>query len=355
MYNTMKKIKTIKIGSTVVGSDHPCYIIAEIGSNFDGSLQQAKKLIKLAKECGANAVKFQSFKTDLLLSKKGFDKKSAFQAKWKKSVWKTYQDAEFPRRWHKVLNNFSKKNRIQFFTSPWDFEAVDLLIELDVPAIKIGSGDITYFEMLRYVGKTGKPVILATGASNMKEVKNAVKIIKSTGNNKIILLHSVVQYPSPIQESNLKVLETLRRKFNLNVGYSDHSPGSLIALSSVVLGAKMIEKHFTINPKSVGPDHPHSMDPKSFKKMIDDIRIIEKSMGDGKKNPVSSETETRIIQRRGIWTVNEIKKGEKINGENTKVLRPYSGISASKYEKIVGKKATRSLKSHYALKENDFK
>ena len=153
----------------------------------------------------------------------------------------------------------------------------------------------------------------------------------------------------------MKVLETLRRKFNLNVGYSDHSPGSLIALSSVVLGAKMIEKHFTINPKSVGPDHPHSMDPKSFKKMIDDIRIIEKSMGSGEKNPVSSEAETRVIQRRGIWTVNAIKKGEKINSENTKVIRPYSGISASKNEKIVGKKATRNLKSHYALKESDFK
>ena len=344
----MKKIKTIKIGNVMVGSGHPCYVIAEIGSNFDGNLQKAKKLIKLAKECGADAVKFQSFKTDLLLSKKGF-------VKWKKSVWKTYQDAEFPRKWHKLLNNFSKKNRIQFFASPWDFEAVDLLIELDVPAIKIGSGDITYFEMLRYVGKTGKPVILATGASNMKEVESAVKIIKSTGNNKIILLHSVVQYPSPIQEANLKVLETLRKKFNLNVGYSDHSPGSLIALSSVVLGAKMIEKHFTIDPKSIGPDHPHSMDPKSFKKMIDDIRTIEKSMGNGKKNPVSSEAETRIIQRRGIWTVNEIKKGEKINSENIKALRPYSGISASKYEKIIGKKATRNLKSHYALKENDFK
>ena len=355
MDNTMKKIKTVKIGKTVVGSGHPCYIIAEIGSNFDGSLQKAKKLIKLAKECGADAVKFQSFKTDLLLSKRGFGKKSAFQVKWKKSVWKTYQNAEFPRKWHKVLNNFSKKNRIQFFTSPWDFEAVDLLMELDVPAIKIGSGDITYFEMLRYVGKTGKPVILATGASNMKEVESAVKIIKSTGNNKIILLHSVVQYPSPIQESNLKVLKTLRRKFNLNVGYSDHSPGSLIALSSVVLGAKMIEKHFTINPKSVGPDHPHSMDPKSFKKMIDDIRIIEKSMGDGKKNPVSSEIETRIIQRRGIWTVSEIKKGEKMTKKNIKALRPYSGISASKYEKIVGTRAVRNLKSYYALKESDFK
>jgi len=355
MYNTMKKIKTIKIGSTVVGSDHPCYIIAEIGSNFDGSLQQAKKLIKLAKECGANAVKFQSFKTDLLLSKKGFDKKSTFQAKWKKSVWKTYQDAEFPRKWHEVLNNFSKKNRIQFFTSPWDFEAVDILMKLDVPVIKIGSGDITYFEMLKYVGKTGKPVILSTGASNMKEVESAVKIIKSTGNNKIILLHSVVQYPSLIQESNLNVLETLRKKFNLNVGYSDHSPGSLIALSSVVLGAKMIEKHFTINPESTGPDHPHSMNPKSFKKMIDDIRTIEKSMGDGKKNPVSSEIETRIIQRRGIWTVSEIKKGEKMTKKNIKALRPYSGISASKYEKIVGTRAVRNLKSYYALKESDFK
>jgi len=317
--------------------------------------KKQKKLIKLAKNCGANAVKFQSFKTDLLLSKNGFSRKNAFQAKWKKSVWETYQDAEFPRKWHKILNDFSTKNGIQFFTSPWDFEAVDLLKELDVPIIKIGSGDITYFEMLKYIGKTGKPIILSTGASNMKEVEDAVKIIKSTGNKKIILLHSVVQYPSPIQEANLKALETLRKKFNLNVGYSDHSPGSLIVLSSVALGAKMIEKHFTINPKSTGPDHPHSMDPRSFKKMVGEIRTIEKAMGDGKKIPVVSETETRIIQRRGIWTVKEIKKGEKMNKENIKALRPYSEISASKYEKIIGTKAVRNLKSHYALKENDFK
>ena len=350
----MEEIKIVKIGKIKVGPNYPCYIIAEIGSNFDGSLEKAKKLIKLAKNCGANAVKFQSFKTDLLLSRGGFEEKNAFQAKWKKSVWKTYEDAEFPRKWHKILNNFAKKNDIQFFTSPWDLEAVDLLKELDVPVIKIGSGDITYFEMLKYVGKTNKPIILATGASNLKEVEDAVKIIKSTGNDKIILLHSVVQYPSPIEEANLKALETLQKKFKLNVGYSDHSPGSLIALSSVVLGAKIIEKHFTINPKSIGPDHPHSMDPKSFKKMIDEIRLIEKSMGDGKKNPVKSENETRIIQRRGIWTVKEIKKGEKMTLDNIKALRPFSGITASKYEKIIGKKATKNLRSEYALKENDF-
>ena len=336
------KVKPVKLGRRFVGEGHKCYFIAEIGSNFDGSLAKAKKLIKLAKESGADAAKFQSFKTDLLLSKKGFEKKDAFQSKWKKSVWKTYEDAELPRNWHKKLSDYAKKIGIHFFSSPWDFEAVDILTKLNVPAFKIGSGDITHFELLKYIASKGKPVLLATGASNINEVQDALNIIKSTGNNQIILLHSVVQYPSPIEDANLCVLNTLKNKFLLNVGYSDHSPGYLIPLSSVALGACVIEKHFTLNPLDEGPDHPHSMSPSSFKEMVKNIRILEKSMGNGIKKVEQSEKETRIIQRRGIWTVKIIKKGEKFNKMNIKALRPVFGISASKYEKFLGKKATRN-------------
>jgi len=342
-------IEPIRIGKKVVGKGFPSYIIAEIGSNFDGSLSKAKKLIKLAKQSGADAAKFQSFRTELLLSKNGFEKKSSFQSKWKSSVWETYKNAELPRQWHKKLNDYAKKIGIHFFTSPWDFEAVDLLCKLKVPAIKIGSGDITYHELLKYVASKQKPVLLATGASDLNEVNEAINVIKSTGNNKIILMHSVVQYPSNIQDANLSVLPLLKQKFKLHVGYSDHSPGPLIALASVSLGATVIEKHFTTDSSLVGPDHPHSMNPASFKEMVVQIRTIEKAMGNGIKKPVQSEKETRILQRRGIWTVKNISKGEKFDRENIKALRPAIGSSASNFQKFLGKKAKKDFSPFEAL------
>jgi len=346
-------LKSIKIGKRNVGDGNPCYIIAEIGSNFDGSLIKAKKLIRLAKKCGADAAKFQSFKTEKLLSKKGFEKKLAFQSRWKKPVWQVYKEAEFPRSWHKELNCYAKKIGIDFFTSPWDFEAVELLKKLNVPAIKVGSGDITYLEILKRIGKTKKPVLLATGASTMDEVAAAIKTIKSTGNKKIILMHSVTQYPSPIDEANVQVIKSLKKKFKLNVGYSDHSPGSLVVLTSIALGGSIIEKHFTLNPKAKGPDHPHSMDPKSFSKMVNDIRTIEKALGSGTKKIEKSEKETRILQRRGIWTVKNIKKNQRFTSENIQALRPVLGLSASKYQLIIGKKAKRSISEYEPIQKRD--
>ena len=333
----------------MVGAGYSCYVIAEIGSNFDGSLMKAKKLIKLAKKCGADAAKFQSFKTEELLSRNGFERKSAFQSRWKKSVWQVYKDAELPRKWHKELNNYAKKIGIHFFTSPWDFDAVNLLKKLNVPAIKVGSGDITYLEILKKIGALKKPIFLATGASTIKEVSDAIKAIKSTGNHKIILMHSVTQYPSPIEQANLNVLQTLMKKFRLNVGYSDHSPGSLVPLASVALGASVIEKHFSLNPKSKGPDHLHSMSPESFAKMVQDIRTLEKALGNGQKRIEKSEKETRIVQRRGIWTIKKIKKGEKFNNNNIKPLRPVKGMSASNYKEILGRKAARDFRPYESL------
>ena len=347
-------LKPMKIGKRTVGNGYPCYIIAEIGSNFDGSLTKAKKLIKLAKKCGANAAKFQAFKTENLISKNGFDQKSAFQKRWKKSVWDVYKNAELPREWHKELYSYSRKIGIDFFTSPWDFEAVDLLTKLKVPAIKIGSGDITYDEILKYIGTKKLPILLATGASTINEISHAIKTIKSTGNNKIILMQSITEYPSPITDANLRVLKTLQKKFNLNVGYSDHSPGSLICLASVAMGGCIIEKHFTLDPKLNGPDHPHSMSPKDFESMIKQIRLLETAFGDGNKKVEKSEKLTRIIQRRGIWTIKPIKKNEKFSRENIRALRPVKGISASKYEFVLGKKSKRNFSSYSPIRDSDF-
>lgn len=346
-------VKPIKIGKKLVGENHPCYIIAEIGSNFNGSLTLAKKLIKLAKKSGANAAKFQTFRTEDLISKKGFEQKNAFQKKWKKSVWDVYKNAEFPREWHTELSSYCKKLKIDFFTSPWDFDAVDSLVKSKSPVIKIGSGDITYLEILKYIGSKNLPVLLATGASTLEEISLAVKTIKSTGNDKIILMQSITQYPSQISDANIRVLQTLKNKFNLNIGYSDHSPGSLVSLCSVAVGACVIEKHFTLDPKMAGPDHPHSMSPSSFQSMVKEIRTLETALGTGVKKVENSEKQTRIIQRRGIWTIKSLKKGEKFTRENIRSLRPVKGLSSLHYEKLLGKKCKRDMKEFHPISKND--
>ena len=238
-----KKIKSLKINKRWIGENKPCYIIAEIGSNFNGDINLAKKLIKKAKDSGGDAAKFQSFKTEEILSKKGFERKVSFQSNWKKSVWNVYRDAELPIEWIENLNKFSKTCGIQFLSAPYHKDAVDELIRQNIPAIKIGSGEITNIKFLRYIGKTKKPIFLATGASTEKEIDLAVKTILKTGNNKIVLMQATTQYPSPIEDTNLRVITMLKNRYHLNVGYSDHTlPGDMKILEI----AKMV--NFQIQP-----------------------------------------------------------------------------------------------------------
>jgi N-acetylneuraminate synthase len=342
-------IKPVKIGENFVGKSKKCYIIAEIGSNFDGSIKKAKKLIYAAKKCGADAAKFQSFKAEEFISKKGFEN-SPFESKFKNSAFDLYKQVELPRTWNSELNSYAKKLGIDFFTSPWDNDAVDDLLKINSPVIKIGSGDITNLEFLKYVGNKKKPVLLATGASTLREISEAVNVVKSTGNNKIILLHCVVSYPSPIEEANLRVLDTIRNKFQLNVGYSDHSPGDLVPLASVANGACVIEKHFTLNRTDNGPDHAVALDPDGFSKMVKNIRLLESALGDGIKKPMPSEKDNRIYYRRGIWTTTKIKKGDSFTSDNIKTMRPAKGLPASKFKFLLGKKAKRNFVPYQSLK-----
>ena len=348
-------MKQIKIGSKILGSDKPTYIIAEIGSNFDGSFEKAKKLVDLAKDSGADCAKFQSFLTDKLLSEKGFEKSRSFQSKWKKPVWQVYRDAEFPRNWHEKLAKYAKKRKIDFMSTPYDYEAVDLLDSIGIPAFKIGSGDITYLQFLKYIARKNKPILLPTGASSIQEIKQAINAIKSTNNNKIILMQSVTQYPSPLEDSNVKAMIKMGDQFKLNYGYSDHTAGIVVPLTSVALGACIIEKHFTDDKKNSGPDHPHSLNPSEFKEMVEQIKQIKTALGTGTKKVEKSEIDTRIIQRRSIFTTKEIKKGERFTLENIACLRPCIGLSASYFEKIINKKAQKTLRPHYALKKTDVK
>ena len=346
------KLNPIKIGKRLIGKGKPCYVIAEIGSNFDGNLNLAKKMIKEAKKAGADAAKFQSFQVEKILSKKGFEKKVSFQSSWTKSVWDVYKDAELPLEWIDELSKYARKCKIDFLSAPYHVEAVDELVHAKVPAIKIGSGEITNLEFLEYIAKTKKPILLATGASTQNDVDAAVKKILKINKN-LILMQTTTQYPSPIKDANLRVIDTYRKRFGINIGYSDHTPGITCVLGSIALSACTVEKHFTLDNASAGPDHNHSLNVNEFTEMVKQIRDMESGLGSNKKNIEKSENQTKIIQRRGIWTSKKILKGDKFSNSNICVLRPCIGLSASKLKGILGKRAKRNFAKNSAIKPKD--
>ena len=346
--------KKIKIGNRWIGEEEPVYFIADIGANFDGSLEEAKKLVDAAKESGADAAKFQSFLANKIVSPESFkDLQIAFQSRWQKPVYQIYQEAEFPRNWHREIADYAREKGIDFFSSPYDFEAVDMLDEISVPAFKIGSGDITWLEMLEYIAKKGKPVILSTGASNLNEIVEAVETIKKTGNQELILLQCITNYPSEVENANIKVLDTFKKEFDCLVGYSDHSPGDMVVLGAVARGAKVIEKHFTLDKKRIGPDHFHSMDPQGFKEMVRKTRDLEKSLGSTVKEVIPEEKETVIIQRRSLHAAQDLKMGEELTKDKIIELRPAIGILPKDKINIIGKKIKKDIKTYQAIKWED--
>ena len=336
----------IKIGDRRVGDGEPVYIIAEAGSNHDGNLDQARKLADLAKEMGADAIKFQSFLTEKIISKTGFEKKSSFQAKWPKSVWQTYKDAEFPWDWHGIIADYCKRRGITFLSSSWDKEAVDLLDNLEVPAFKIGSGDITNLPLVKYTAEKGKPIILSTGASTLDEVNESLEVIKSTGNKDIILLHCVVNYPSAVEDANIRAMTTLKDTFGLPVGYSDHTTTDLVSLGAVAAGACVIEKHFTFDRTRPGPDHPYAMEVPEFVAMVKKIRLMERALGSSIKQPAPSEKETVVLQRRSLFANVDIPAGTIITKDMIEILRPAIGLLPKQINTVIGKKAKVSIKKY---------
>ncbi len=347
--------KEIKIGFRLVGENQPVFIIADIGANFDGDLEKAKKLALAVKEAGGDVVKIQSFLASKIVSGKGF---ASMQLKgvhgsWGRPVDEIFKEVEFPREWHKEMADYCKSIGIAFSSSPYDFEAVDLMEEIGVDFYKIGSGDITWHEMLEYIARKNKPMILATGASTLAEVDEAVRVIESTGNNNLALLQCITNYPSKIESANINVLKTYKEAFNIITGYSDHSPGDSVVLGAVALGAKVIEKHFTLNKEDKGPDHPHSMNPKEFAKMVKNIRNLEVAMGSGRKEVVEEESETVIVQRRSLYAKNAILQGNAIKKEDIIELRPALGILPKFKSIIIGRRAKRNIEAGEPLKWED--
>lgn len=320
----------MKVGTKIIGRNQPVFIIAEAGINHNGSLKLAKRLIEKAKEAGADAVKFQTFNPESLCSQRS-------------QYFKLFKSLQIAMTDWMEMAEFARKTGIIFLSTPFDEQSVDLLYSLGVPAFKIASGDLTYLPFLKYIARKNKPVLLSTGASEKSEIREALKTIYSTGNRKVILLHCVSNYPARAEDVNLKVIDALAQEFNIPVGFSDHTTDITIPIIAAYLGARVIEKHFTLDKNLNGPDHKLSLEPKEFKGMVTQIRIIKEVSGDGKKKPCSSEKKIKDLLRRSIIAKCNIPKGTVISKEMLKISRPGTGIEPKFLEKVISKVARQDI------------
>src|SRR5258707_5064306 len=302
----------IKIADHLIGPNHPAYFIADIAANHDGDLKRARMLIRLAKEAGADAAKFEHFQASKIVSDYGFshmDSKVSHQAKWKKSVVEVYAAASVSQDWTPILKEECDKVGIHFFTSPYDYDSIEHVNPF-VPAFKAGSGEIDWIEALEHMAGKGKPIIIATGASNIGEVQRAVHAILKI-NKQLVLMQCNTNYTASLENYDhihLNVLNTYATMFpDVILGLSDHTPGHATVLGSIVLGARVIEKHFTDDNSRIGPDHPFSMTPSTWREMVDRSRELERALGSADKSIAGNEQQTAIVQRRCLRAARDIK------------------------------------------------
>lgn len=328
----------IRIGPHPVGKDSPVFILAEIGSNFDGDFEKAKTLIAMARKCGADAVKFQLFRADEFV-----------HPVHEREMYEAVKRNELPREWVGGLKKYAEGLGLVFLATPFDLEALDLLARLDVSAIKIASSDITYDELLEKAARLGKPLLLSTGMAYLEEVEAAVKIIEARKNRQIVISHCTSSYPTPPEEVRIYGVQELLERFPYPAGFSDHSLGIAAPIAAVALGARLIEKHFTLSRSSKGPDHPHSLEPEEFKRMVDEIRVLEKMLRPKNDKLTSGEIKIRDRSRRGLYARADLKKGEILSSEAVKALRPEKGLGSRGWFEIKGKRLKRAVPSGETL------
>lgn len=340
----------IKINSRTIGLHHPTYFIADIAANHDGDLERAFMLIRLAKEAGAQAAKFQNFRASRIVSDFGFKSiggQVSHQASWKKSVFQVYQDASIPFDWTPVLKEECDRVGIDYFSSPYDFDAIDMLFPY-VPAYKIGSGEIDWLEALERMALKGKPVILATGASTIGEVQRAVHTIRAV-NPELVLMQCNTNYtasPENYDHIHLNVLKTYAAMFpDVILGLSDHTHGNATVLGAVTLGARVIERHFTDSNDREGPDHKFALNPQAWANMVEETRLLERSLGSADKFIAVNEQQTSIVQRRCLRAARDILAGEVFTREMIDVLRPATpgAIKPSEINQVIGTKALADI------------
>jgi N,N'-diacetyllegionaminate synthase len=323
------------------------FIIAEAGVNHNGSVSLAKKLINVAVEAGADAIKFQTFKTENLVLKN--TQKAEYQKQTtdaSESQFDMIKKLELDMETHIGLIAYCKEKDIMFLSTPFDHDSINLLSDLGLQIFKIPSGEITNLPYLRHVGSLGKRVILSTGMSDLSEVRDALNILINTKTSKdnITVLHANTMYPTPMEDVNLNAMLTMQKEFGVSIGYSDHTLGIEVDIAAVAMGASVIEKHFTLDKFMKGPDHQASLEPQELRAMVDAIRNTEKALGSSIKEPSSSESINIDIARKSIVASQSIKKGEKLSSENITTKRPGTGISPMEWDEIIGTFAKKNYR-----------
>lgn len=330
------------------------YIIAEAGVNHNGSIVLAKKLIDVACECGANAIKFQTFKAEEVTSK--FAEKALYQKEntsFNESQFDMIKKLELPFEDFKILKDYCLMKNIDFISTPDGSESLKVLVDLNVEKIKIGSTEITNLTFLDEIGRTGKEIILSTGMSNLGEVENAINIIKKTGNGNITLLHCTTDYPTRLEDVNLKAMVTMKDAFKLPIGFSDHTIGNVAAIAAVSLGAKFLEKHITLDTSFHGPDHVASTNPKDFKEYVKAIRDTEKLLGNGTKAPTERELLIMKNGRRSIVANVCLSKGTILESHMLAYKRPGTGIEPKFAGILIGRSLKRDIEKDELITWND--
>ena len=325
----------------------PCFIIAEAGVNHNGSFTIAKKMVAVAAEAGADAIKFQTFTAKNLVIKNA--PKAEYQRQntpSSESQYEMIKKLELDFDVYRKLKVYCESKNIIFLSSPFDLESVDFLYKLGLKLFKIPSGEITNLPYLRKVGSLNRKIIMSTGMANMREIKEAIGVLRKVGirKNNIILLQCNTEYPTPMRDVNLRAMLTLRDKFKVVVGFSDHTWGIEVPIAAVALGAKVIEKHFTLDKGMKGPDHKASLEPHELNQMVKSIRNIEMALGNGIKRPSESEMKNITIARKSLVALRKIKRGEVFSEENLTVKRPGAGLSPMKWDFVIGRLATRNYK-----------
>jgi N,N'-diacetyllegionaminate synthase len=336
-------VNEITIAGRTVGPQRRCFIIAEAGVNHNGDLQLAKHLVRIAAECGADAVKFQTFRADSLALEGAPKAEYQKTSENEESQHAMLRRLELSEDDHRELISLSKSERIAFISSPFDEASAEFLYELQVPAMKVPSGEITNLPFLRKIGAMGIPVIMSTGMSNLDEVRRGVAAIRQTGSPPLALLHCVSNYPAEAPHCNLRAMATMESEFQVPVGFSDHTLGGSVVLAAVALGACIVEKHFTTDKSLPGPDHKASLDPNELREYVRGIRMIESSLGDGIKIPANSELEVARVARKSLVAATDIPIGSQIDASMLIALRPGTGISPANMDEILGLRALKLI------------
>jgi len=337
-------MRKVRIGNKWIGEGEPCFIIAEAGVNHNGDINLAKKLIDVAEEAGADAVKFQTFNAEAVVTREA--EKAAYQKAAtgaNGSQLEMIKKLELAEKDFAGLYDYAQEKGIIFLSSPFDQASVDILDNLGVPAFKIPSGEITNFPLLEYIARKKKPLIFSTGMSTLGEVEEALGVLRREGVREIILLHCVSSYPAKVADMNLKVMETLRYAFRLPVGLSDHTLGITVPIAAIALGACIIEKHFTLDRSLPGPDHKASLEPGELQEMVGAIRDVEAAMGDGVKRLTKDERETQKVARRSLVARVDIPGGATITEEMLAIKRPGTGIEAKYLGMVIGRRAKENI------------